>query len=330
VRSLPAAALSGEAALRSVRGLIALRRFEPARDLLLLLGQLVRDGLVPSGFDDAGRPRYDAPEPALWLVIATELFARRAGEQEFVQRSLYSALEQVVERYRGGTRLGIGASDDGLLAAGEERPEKRADLNALWYRAQAALGQLARSLGRREHAAFHLARAREVQVRFEEALWDDEGGCLFHALGTSGPVRGLEPSQVLAASLSPPLLAPERAARLVATIERELFTPLGLRDSPGSPRLVTEWIGPFVTAFVRANGRTAAAQERARGWLDVLARHLERHAAVHLPVAFEVGGGPLDSASIRYDGDPVSVLAAAELARAWIEELDHGLERGGP
>src|SRR5439155_18591993 len=139
-------------ALRAVRGLVALRRFEPAREILLALGQLVREGLVPSSFDAAGAPRYESPEPSLWLVIATELFARRTGELEFVRRALYAPVEQVIDRFRAGTRLGVRLGDDGLLVWGDDQIA-RADLNALWYSAQVAMGQLARAVGQKQSGA---------------------------------------------------------------------------------------------------------------------------------------------------------------------------------
>jgi hypothetical protein len=331
-RSLPSGARSATSALRAVRGLITLRAFGRARDELCAWGQLVREGLVPSTFDPAdGRPRYQDPEPSLWLVIVTEIFARRAGEHEFVRRALYPALEQIIERFRTGTRLGVRVDDDSLLVSGEARHAmKRADLNALWYYAQAAMGQLARTLGRGEHAAFYLAWAREQQTRFNEAMWDDEGGCLYHAISSRGPVRGLSPAQVLAASQPPALLPPEHALALVSAVERDLFTPLGLRASPGATRLETEWLGPFFSAYLRVHRRGDEALARARGWLDALDGHLVNRTTGHLPVAFELrDGAALETASVPEDADPLSVLASAELLRAWVEEFDHGGTLGG-
>src|SRR5207249_3147531 len=129
-------------------------------------------GVVPSSFDANGTPRYESPEASLWLVIATELFTRRAGEHEFVRRALLKPLEQIIDRFRAGTRLGIRLTEDGLLAYGEDGAA-RADLNALWYSAQVAMGQLARALGQKQSGAFYMAWAREHQVRFNESLWDE-------------------------------------------------------------------------------------------------------------------------------------------------------------
>ena len=293
--------------------------------MLCTYGQLLRDGLAPSGFDADGKPRYEDPAASLWLVIATELYARRANDHEFVRRALYPALEQVTERIRAGGPFGLRVDDDALLVSGEgDQAMKRADVNALWYQAQVAIAQLAKVLGRKQNGAFYLAWAREHQTRVNESMWDEAGGCLLHAIGPAGPVRGLEPSQLWAAALPPPLLPPERASRLVATIERELFTPLGLREAPGAPRIEPEWLGPFISAYLRAHGRDAAAQARVRAWLDALAHHLATHAAEHLPVAFELSSdAALDDEPLHYAGDPVSAVAAAELLRAWVEELDH-------
>ena len=324
-RAAPAPFLDagGVEALRAVRGLLALRRFDSAREILLTLGQLMRDGLVPSSFDPAGAPRYESPEASLWLVIATETFARRSGEYEFIRHSLFAPLEQVIDRFRAGTRLGVGLTAEGLLAAGGGGAA-RADLNALWYFAQAAMGQLARALGQKQSGAFYIAWAREQQARFNEALWDEELGAPFVAITPAGPVRGLEPSLLLAASLSPPLLSPERSQSLVAAVERHLLTPAGLRDAPESPRILPGWMGLFLTALVRAHGRDDAVQARARTLIAGLDETLDRCAAGYVPAALEAGAdAALDGSRLQVAGAPVALAGTTELLRFWIEDLDH-------
>ena len=319
----PYLAAGGVEALRTVRGLVALRRFDPAREILLTLGQLMREGLVPSSFEANGTPRYDSPEASLWLVIATETFARRAGEHEFIRHSLFAPLEQVIDRFRAGTRLGVGLTAEGLLAAGSGGVA-RADLNALWYCAQAAMGQLARALGQKQSGALYIAWAREQQVRFNAALWDECLGAPYVAITPAGPVRGLEPSLLLAASLSPPLLAPDRARSLVAAVERHLLTPAGPREAPDSPRILPGWMGHFLTALVRAHGRDDAVQARARVMLAQFDAALDAFAAGQVPAAFEVGAdAALDGSSFQLAGAPVALAGTAELLRFWIEELDH-------
>lgn len=318
VESLPRAEERGVAALRSVRALIALDDGERARDVLVRYGQLVRNGVVPSGFAPDGSPRWGGIESSLWLVVITEHVARRTDDYEFARRALYPSLEHIIDSLRTGKTAGARVGADALLETDEPGAcLRRADLNALWYQAQVAIGQLARALGHKEQGAFSLASARAHQARMNEVLWDEEAGCLFHAVSEAGPIRGLEPSQLLA-TLSPAVLPPDRVQRLVRTVERELFTWLGLREAPGGTRVRPEWLGPFMTAMLRANGRSAVSQTWVSDGMDRLRERFGFGASVHLPTAFELVP---DGAAAT--GEPVSVLAAAELLRMWIEELDH-------
>jgi len=189
---------------------------------------------------------------------------------------------------------------------------RRADLNALWYHALVAMAQLARLTGRKESGAFYLAWARDHQLRFNAALWDEERGCLHPALGVHGPEHGATPGQLLAVSLPPALLPPERAARLVATIERELVTAGGLRERADAPEAHTEWLGHYLSAHLRVHQRDAASRARARGWYERVAAALDRGVAGYVGETLEGGSGA-----------PVSVVATAELLRVWVEEMDH-------
>lgn len=304
----------GEDALRAVPGLVSLRAFGLAREVLTGYVEYLDEGLAPEAFDEPdGGPRFGDPAASLWLVAAADLYARRSADGEFLAGTLYPALDGVMRALRQGTRHGVGADRDGLLAVGGV---KRADLNALWYHALVAMAQLARTLSHRETAAFYLAWAHEHQQRFAEAFWDETGGCLHASLAPAGPVAGLSPAQALAVGLPPALLEPERAARLVATLERELLTPWGLRDAPGSDVVSTASLGLFVPAWLRVHGRDRAAQERARGWVE--AALAAGPVAGQVPARLRLDGSGTTAEAI---GPCASALAAAELLRIWIEEL---------
>ncbi|MEK7824201.1 MAG: glycogen debranching enzyme N-terminal domain-containing protein, partial [Candidatus Eisenbacteria bacterium] len=324
--SLPAGAERGEDTLRALPALITLRAFEPAREVLRGYVEYLNEGLAPETFDPAGgRPRYGDPAPALWLVHAAELLARRSEDLELVRDAIYPAVESIMQAYRAGTRGGIRVGADGLLSAGEgEAACCRADLNALWFHALVATAQLARLTGRKESGAFYLAWAREHQTRMLAAMWDEKRGCLYEALTADGPRPGLSPSQLLAVSLPPPLLPPERAARLVAAVERELFTPLGLRASAGADTASPAWLGPFITAYLRVHQRSAEAQARAHGWLEALRERLDERAAAHVPEALpaprrgDAAARRAATAAATVPPAPASVLAAAALRRVWV------------
>jgi len=316
---IPRSLESVSGTLRALPGLLALRAFEPARQILAARIEYLSEGLAPESFDpDDGTPCYGSPDPALWLIAAAELYARRSEDADFAKKTLFPALESVMQFYRAGTHHGVCVDSDGLLGVARDGViEKRADTNALWSHALVAMAQLARGAGRREHGAFYLAWAHEHQRRFNEAFWDGERGCLFEALLDGAPVTGLGASQLLAVSHSPSLLPAERAARLLATIELELATPYGLREAPGEPVVVTAWLGAWHAARLRAHARDAATRARVQSDLDALERLLARFGGLErLPACISL----IERAPA---GGARSPLAAAELLRAWIEELPH-------
>ena len=113
------------------------------------------------------------------------------------------------------------------------------------------------------------------------------------------------PNQILAVGGLPlQLLDGERARQVVDAVERRLLTPLGLRslapDEPGyAPHFrggvrerdaayhqgtVWPWlIGPFVEAWVRVRGGTAAAKREARErFLAPLLTHLDAAGLGHI------------------------------------------------
>jgi predicted glycogen debranching enzyme len=315
-------------ALRSLPALIATRAFDPATAALRGYAEYLDEGVAPESFDGSdGTPRYGDPEPSLWMVHAGELLARRGADLDLVKDSLFPVLESVMQSYRAGTRHGIRVDSDGLLMAGEgEHAAKRADLNALWYHALVAMAQLARLVGQKEGGAFYLAWARDHQKRFHEAFYGEGRELPYAALTDAGPVTTLEPGLLRMVSLPPALLAPERRVALVEAIERELWTPWGLRAAPGERRVSPAAIGDFLTAYLRAHRRAPDAQARARQWLEQLESHLGDGMALHLPESFELSDSG-DTA--RPTGAPASTIAAAELLRVWIEEVSHAEEPAG-
>lgn len=296
----------GPDALRVAAGLITLRAYGPARDIARGYLAYIDEGLAPEWFDDQGLPHYESPEASLWLVHVVDLLARRDGEsdatQTFLREGAYRALEGVLQHLRAGSRHGVRCDRDGFLWAGEgPAARSRADLNALWYHALVAMSQLAKQAGRRENAAFYLAWARELQRAYTDRFWDEPSSCLYAEFAHAGPLRGITPSQLYAVNLPPMLLPPELGARLVSTVTRELWTPRGLRPRPGDGVPEPAWLGTWASASLRAYQRDDATEARVRAALGTYAT---------------IGEG---------DAAELSARGAADLLRAWIEEVDHTL-----
>ena len=295
----------GPDALRVAAGLVTLREFDRARDVARGYVAYLDEGLAPESFDSTGMPVYGSPESSLWLVHVVDLLARRDDETEktraFLKDGAYATLEGVLQHLRAGSRHGVHCDRDGFLWCGEgDAARARADLNALWYHALVAMSQLGKLAGRREHAAFYLAWARELQRAFAERFWDAETGGLFEAFSTDGQtVRAVSPAHLYAVSLPPMLLPIENAVRLVDTVSRELLASRGLYPRPGDGVPDPAWLGPWAAATARAHGRDAASTRRVR---QVLERWCEIGEA---------------------DASEITARGAADLLRAFVEELEH-------
>jgi predicted glycogen debranching enzyme len=305
----------------ALRGLcLATGRFDDARAILCEWAHQVSDGMLPNCFPDVGdEPEFNTVDAALWFVVAVHGYLRAAPTvQARDARLLRGAIQSILVGYATGTRHGIRADDDGLLAAGEPgmqltwmdarvgdrvvtpRVGKPVEIQALWLNAL------------RIGAAFDDRWARLAvrgRASFEARFWNASRGCLYdvvdvdHRPGTADGT--LRPNQILAVGgLPSPLLDGERARRVVEMVETSLWTPLGLRTlAPGEPGYTgrydggpeardgcyhqgTAWpwlLGAFVEAWVRVLGDTPEARREARHrFLAPLLDHLHHAGLGHV------------------------------------------------
>lgn len=110
----------------SLRGLcLATGRLGEAREILVEWSGAVSEGMLPNRFPDSGEaPEYNAVDASLWYVVAVhEYLAATLRRQSRVpagdRQKMLRAVDEILEGYARGTRYGIHADDDGLLAAGE-------------------------------------------------------------------------------------------------------------------------------------------------------------------------------------------------------------------
>jgi glycogen debranching enzyme len=207
---------------------------------------------------------------------------------------------------------------DGLLAAGEPgqqltwmdarvgnreitpRIGKPVEVQALWLNALHMGAVFDRSWSAVIDRA---ARA------FDDRFWNPERQYLLdvvdveHRAGAIDPT--MRPNQILAAGGLPrPLVSGARAAAVVAAVERELWTPMGLRSlAPGEAGYVgryggssaerdgayhqgTVWpwlLGPFVDAWLTVHGRSAEARAEAdRRFVEPLRTHVDAAGIGHV------------------------------------------------
>jgi len=310
----------------ALRGLLLARgQAAQAASILAAWAGHVSQGMLPNRFPDSGATpgasaaEYNSVDASLWFVTAVaETLAALPGLAADERAPLEAAVLAILAGYARGTRYGIHADGDGLLACGEAgtqltwmdakvgdlvmtpRIGKPVEVQALWVNALDFGAGLEPRYAR---------LAEQASSAFLARFWDDERGYLLDVVDcdhVSGDVdRALRPNQILAVGGLPrALLDGPRARRVVDRVERELWTPLGLRTlAPDDPRYQgryeggplerdrayhqgTAWpwlLGPFVEAWVRVRGRSPEALREARErFLSPLHVHLRLAGLGHV------------------------------------------------
>jgi glycogen debranching enzyme len=205
------------------------------------------------------------------------------------------------------------------------------------YNALRTVEEIARRFGDAQTSAHVRAIADGTRASFNGLFWDEQNGGLYDCVSDDGGHdASVRPNQIFAVSLPHALVTGARARRVVETVERKLLTPYGLRTlAPGSegyrPRYegdayardtayhqgtVWPWLlGPFITAYLKTNERTAASLDTARSWTQSFRAHLS-----------DAGLGQV---SEIFDADPphtprgciAQAWSVAELLRCELEEL---------
>jgi predicted glycogen debranching enzyme len=289
-------------------------RTDIARSILHDFAQFADRGMLPNRFPDAGEtPEYNTVDATLWFFEAVRAYLAAADDEVFVREELFPVLTSIMDWHIKGTRYQIRLLENGLLHAGETgvqltwmdakigewvvtpRIGAPVEIQALWYNALKIMEDLAQRFGKAEDAKLYREIATRLNATFNFEFWNNAAGCLFDVVDNTAHDPAIRPNQIFAISLPHSMLAPDRAKSVVQVVERELLTPLGLRSlAAGDPQYrahyegdvlsrdsayhqgtVWPWLlGPFVTAFVKVNGGTKAARDRALKMLAPLQQHL--------------------------------------------------------
>jgi predicted glycogen debranching enzyme len=325
-----------------------------AGSILRTFAHYVRDGLIPNMFPDGSdEGLYHTADASLWFFQAVARYLS-VVEDEATLPILLPVLLEIIDRHRQGTRFGIRMDPrDGLLTQGAEgyqltwmdakvddwvvtpRRGKAVEINALWYNALS----LAANWVREEHGAGverELAElAAMVRERFNQRFWCEETGCLYDVVdGPAGDVAEVRPNQLLAISLTHPVLEERRWEQVVSAVGAQLLTPVGLRSlAPGSPEYkqryfgdlrtrdaayhqgtVWAWlIGPWVDAWLRVH---PTARAEARRFLDGLVAHLDDFGVGSIAEIFDA------EPPYTARGCIAQAWSVAELLRVWAKTGD--------
>ncbi len=282
-----------------------------ALEVLRTFAESIDEGMVPNRFDDyGGRPHFNSIDASLWFVIAADRYVQASGDEAAWRAELAGPVERILRAYHDGTRFGIHADSDGLIAAGDAdtqltwmdvswegvpvtpRHGKCVEVNALWH---AALRIAAERSDDTAGADAHAAAADRVRAVFEKTFWHEQAECLYDCVRAGRPDRSVRPNQILAVALPHSPLEWPRRQSVVDVVQRELLTPRGLRtlarghglyrgrygtscesrDKAYHQGTVWAWLmGPFIEAYLKVNGFSLEARAQAKQWLEGFEQHL--------------------------------------------------------
>lgn len=331
---------------------LATGRFEDAREILYTFARYEKDGLIPNVFPDGdGEPAYNTVDAALWYFEAVYQYLRYTGDLDFVKEQLLPVLERICQGYRMGTAFGIRMDKDSLITAGNEETQltwmdakvgswvvtprhgKAVEINALWYNALMIMAELTGRTG--GDGSEYIKLADKVKKSFVKTFWNEKTGCLYDVVNEQGCDEKIRPNQILAISLSYPVLDKVRAKSVVDMVHDRLYTALGLRTlAKGDPDYrgiymgdqymrdgayhqgtVWTWpLGRFITAYARVYGEDPRLKEQ-----------LE---AFFLPFRDHLRDACIGSISEIFDGDEpllprgccAQAWSVSEILRAYVED----------
>lgn len=334
-------------------------RWDEAREILSSYACQERRGLLPNAFKiGAVEPLYNTVDAPLWFFQAAYKYLLYTGDDAFVRRDLYPVLCEIAAWYVRGTDFGIGMDEDGLIRAGSPdlqltwmdakvdewvvtpRHGKPVEIQALWYNALRVLQGLAARYGDEPPYPGLPERVRESFIR---SFWINgaKGGWLADVVGDGGEADArVRPNQILGVSLAHTMLDRDRARQVVRKVQRELYVTYGLRSlDPADPdyrscyrgdRVTrdgayhqgTAWswlIGPFVTAYRRAENYSPSSRIRAAAFIAPFADHLRDHGVGYISEIFDGNEPAVPRGCIA------QAWGVAEILRAYVEDV---LERG--
>jgi predicted glycogen debranching enzyme len=351
----------GRDTMISLPGLtLATGRHDDAKRILRTYAASMDHGLIPNLFPDfSNTTRYNTIDATLWMFEAVRKYYDATGDGQTVT-SLLPNLRDSVRAHVEGTLFGIKTDEDGLVRGGQSgvqltwmdamfqdevitaRRGKPVEINALWYNALRVMADFCSAFGGLAEERKYDQMAAKVSRAFNKKFWNDEKGCLYDCIDLVGKDDSVRPNQVIALSLTYPVLDTSRWKPVMDVVERELLTPYGLRTlSPNDPRYrgvyegdlgtrdkayhqgtVWAWLlGPFVRAYLRTHGRS----EKTLAFCTRLVEGFEEH----------LSDAGLGQVSEIFDGDPphkprgciAQAWSVAALLRVMAEDLAY---RPGP
>ena len=239
----------GRDTLISFEGLLLkTKRFEIAKEVLLMMTKDIKYGLVPNGYSGYdSRPLYNSVDSSLLLIEAVSKYLEYTDDYDFVKNNLYMILKNIIESFQKGINVddsNIFMDKDGLISAGTPETQltwmdakvgnfavtprngKAVELNSLWYNALKVVANLAEKFDDKKVQEEYEKLAKKVRTNFNKKFYNEKNKCLDDVIGS----EEIRPNQLYALATTYPvmILTNEKAKEMLRTVTKELYTKYGL------------------------------------------------------------------------------------------------------
>ena len=255
----------GRDTLISFEGLLLkTRRFDIAKEVLVMMTKDIKYGLVPNGYSGYdSRPLYNSVDSSLLLIEAVSKYLEYTQDYTFVKNSLYKILKNIIESFQNGINVddsNIFMDKDGLISAGTPETQltwmdakvgnfavtprngKAVELNSLWYNALKVVADLAERYNDEKTHDEYEKLAKKVKASFNKKFYNEKNKCLDDVIGS----EEIRPNQLFALSTTYPvmILSNEKAKETLKTVGKELYTKYGLATlSKKDPKYIAVYEG---------------------------------------------------------------------------------------
>ena len=255
----------GRDTLISFEGLLLkTKRFDIAKEVLLMMTKDIKYGLVPNGYSGYdSRPLYNSVDSSLLLIEAVSKYLEYTDDYDFVKNNLYTILKNIIESFQKGINVddsNIFMDKDGLVSAGTPETQltwmdakignfavtprngKAVELNSLWYNALKVVANLAEKYNDKKVQDEYEKLAKKVRINFNKKFYNEKNKCLDDVIGS----EEIRPNQLFALSTTYPvmILSNEKAKEMLKTVSKELYTKYGLATlSKKDPKYIAVYEG---------------------------------------------------------------------------------------
>ena len=244
--------------------LLKTKRYDIAREILLMYTHDIKEGLVPNGYsEEDDKPLYNSVDASLLLFEEVQKYIEYTNDYEFIKENIFEKLDNIINNYIKGIELNdnnIYIDNDGLIVSGTKNTQntwmdakigdyavtprngKVVEINSLWYNALKIMENLCKKFDKKQNEKRYKEKARKAKISFEEKFYNKKRKCLYDVLGDSK----IRPNQLFSLSLTYPVIDPnsEIADNIIKVVDKKLLNSYGLKTlAKGEENYIDKYIG---------------------------------------------------------------------------------------